>query len=58
MERQSKMLAQRLARVLSSEELDAIAGGSGVSTLLNNTGPYGGGQGQDSDVVGDGGYHW
>jgi hypothetical protein len=49
---QSNIFARRLARELLVEELDSVAGG--IKTLIHNTGPYGGGEGSDTDAANDG----
>jgi hypothetical protein len=52
-----KIFARRLARELQDEELEAVGGG--ISTIIRNTGPYGGGEGSDTDAVhNDTSFHW
>jgi hypothetical protein len=51
-EPQVKTFARRLARELQAEELEFVGGGR--MTLIRNTGPYGGGEGSDTDAYNDG----
>jgi hypothetical protein len=52
-----KTFARRVARELENEELEAVGGG--IKTLIRNTGPYGGGEGSDTDAAdGDAGFHY
>ena len=54
---EAKIFARRVARELKSEEFELVGGG--ISTLIRNTGPYGGGEGSDTDAThNDSGFHW
>lgn len=56
-ETQTKIFARRMARELDPQELAAVGGG--INTLIRNTGPYGGGEGSDTDATnGDTGFHF